>query len=265
MWRYFVARYLVLFLCFSISGFAKSQLLLNKSDIQAVLSHPKRWNHDHKDDANRRPGKILAFMRIAKGDRVLDIYAGGGWYSELFSMAVGVNGKVFAQNDQLTWRFGGHELSKRTESNRLSNLVRLDQVSIADIDLPGQSIDIAFMGINYHDLFFTDRIRNGKKEIMRNSIVDYRKSFLNVKRLLKDDGVLIITDHYASAGSGYEAANKLHRIDPNIVKYQLNQLGFVLAEEAFYLRNPDDDLSKLVFSEDIRGRTDRFIYKFIKK
>lgn len=73
------------------------------------------------------------------------------------------------------------------------------------------------MGINYHDLFFTHRFRQGKLELLRDKVVDYKTSFSAVKTALKDDGVLIIVDHSAEPGSAYEAANKLHRNDPNIV------------------------------------------------
>lgn len=256
----------LVFLAFTLthSAIAAEYSILSEAQLSKIVDSPVRFAGDKDRDPDRKPIKVLKFSGIAKGHYVLDIYAGGGWYSELFSKSVGLNGKVFVQNDDLTWRFGKSELIQRTKNNRLPNLIRLDQVSISDINLPDKSIDIAFMGINYHDLFFTDRVRNGKKEIMRESIVDYRASFLNIMRILKDDGVLIVTDHFAKAGSGYKAANELHRIDPNIVKFQLSELGFKLVEEAFYLRNPDDDLSELVFNEGIRGKTDRFIYKFTK-
>jgi predicted methyltransferase len=81
---------------------------------------------------------------------------------------------------------------------------------------------------------------------------------------MKDDGVLVIIDHAAPAGSGYAPANDTHRIDPNIVLYQMEQAGFRLVEEAFYLRNANDDYSQNVFSQGLRGATDRFVFKFKK-
>ncbi|WP_229381055.1 hypothetical protein [Shewanella psychropiezotolerans] len=47
----------------------------------------------------------MHFSGVEQGDKVLDLFAGGGWYSELFSMAVGSKGKVYAQNDSVIWRF----------------------------------------------------------------------------------------------------------------------------------------------------------------
>ena len=257
-------RYVILFpmIMFSLSMQAAP---LTGSQLHEILNHSDRSSEDKARDDDRQPAKILAFSGVTKGDSVLDIYAGGGWYSELYSKAVGPKGKVYAQNDDLTWRFGEKEIVMRTKGERLANIIRLDKVDIADINLPDNSVDIAFMGINYHDLFFTYRFRDGKLETLRDQVVDYKTSFTTVKKVLKDDGVLIIVDHFGEPGSGYEAANTLHRIDPNIVKFQLNDVGFVLLEEAFYLRNSNDDLKALVFAPNIRGKTDRFVYKFGKK
>ncbi len=250
-----------LLLCFKHVQASHNPILTEQQLIE-ILIHPDRFKQDAMRDPDRLPNKVMTFAGIAKGDKVLDLYAGGGWYSELFSMAVGPKGNVFAQNDHLTWRFGEKEITERTQNNRLPNLIRLDQTAIADIEIPNHSLDMAFMAMNYHDLFFTHRQRNGEMQVLRPEIVDYKTAFTVVQQALKPDGVLIIIDHTAQPGSGYSAANDLHRIDPNIVKHQLTDVGFVLLEEAFYLRNPKDDLNTLVFDPSIRGKTDRFIYKF---
>lgn len=247
---------------FQLANSEHSQFI--EKQIKSIINAPERFENDHINDANRKPEKILTFSNVSKGDRVLDIYAGGGWYTELFSMIVGDEGTVYAHNDRLTWRFGGKELIKRTSNNRLKNVIRYDKLEISELDIAESSVDIAFMAVNYHDLYFTERTRNGNVQVMRDKIVDYRKAFSNIKRMLKDNGTLLIIDHIAKPGSGYEAANLLHRIDPNIVLFELNNLGFELVEEAFYLRNPNDSLDNSVFSPEVRWQTSRFIYKFAK-
>jgi predicted methyltransferase len=243
--------------------FAKQAL--TQTQIQAVLAHPDRPAADNKRDQARLPANILAFSDVAAGDHVLDLFAGGGWYTELFAKSVGDAGKVYAQNDQVIWRFAEKGITERTQDNRLSNVARFDNMSIMDMTIPDESIDIAFIALNYHDLFFTHNIQDGKKVQLRDAIVDYKSALATIKEALKEDGIFTIIDHVAMSGSGYDIANTLHRIDPNIVKFQLEEAGFVLIEEAFYLRNPNDDLSKTVFAPETRGSTDRFIYKFTKK
>jgi len=250
---------------FSCSIYPSENIPLSEQQLNNLLNTKDRYPEDSIRDSDRLPSKIMLFSGVAKNHVILDLYAGGGWYTELFSKAVGEIGKVYTHNDSLTWRFGGKELSKRTKENRLANVIRLDNIDLEDIDIPSNNIDIAFMGINYHDLFFTHRTRNGQVEQMRNEIVDYKQALLTIHSSLKKNGVLIITDHVARPGSGYRAANDLHRIDPSIVKFHLSEAGFELVEEAFYLRNPKDDLDALVFDPKVRGKTDRFIYKFKKR
>jgi predicted methyltransferase len=238
---------------------------LTDQQIQALLLNQDRPVEDNKRDQARRPAKILAFTNITAGDHVLDLFAGGGWYTELLSKAVGQSGKVYAQNDEVIWRFAEKGITERTKNNRLKNVTRFDNMPIVDMTIPDSSLDIAFIALNYHDLFFTHTTQDGKKVQLRDDIVDYKAALATIKKALKEDGVFIIIDHFATQGSGYQAANTLHRIDPNIVKFQLAEAGFVLIEEAHYLRNPNDDLNKNVFAPNTRGKTDRFIYKFAKQ
>jgi len=140
----------------------------------------------------------------------------------------------------------------------------LDKVEIADINIANNSIDLAFTALNYHDLFFTHSVRDGKVTQFRENVVDHKSALKKLKKVLKDDGVFVVIDHIGVAGSGYEAPNDFHRIDPAIVKYQMKQAGFTLIEEAYFLRNENDNLSSHVFAKGVRGMTDRFIYKFMK-
>lgn len=238
---------------------------LTSAELEALLSHPARPAEDAARDEARMPGKIMAFTGIAKGQHILDLFAGGGWYSELFSHAVGSEGKVYMQNDEVIWRFAEQRVIKRTANNRLANVERFDNMPIVEVDVPDNSLDVVFTALNYHDLFFTEFTRDGKVNKVREEIVDYKAALSRVKRAMKDDAVFIIIDHAAQPGSGYQAANIEHRIDPDIVKFQMREAGFKLVEEAFYLRNPKDDLRINVFDAAIRGKTDRFVYKFTKQ
>lgn len=231
---------------------------LTQHQIVQILNADNRPAEDRIRDQARRSDKILAFTGIAPGDTVLDLFAGGGWYTELFSRAVGSDGKVYAQNDQVIWRFAKQGMQARTKDQRLDN------IAIADIDVPNNSVNTAFVALNYHDLFFTSMVRDGEVITLRDEVVDHKKVLAKLAQMLKDDGQVIIIHHAAHAGSGYEAANTLHRIDPNIVKFHFAEAGFTLLEEAFYLRNKNDNYDTNVFDPSIRGKTDRFIFKFGK-
>jgi predicted methyltransferase len=237
---------------------------LSEAQLNNLLSDKNRPAEDAKRDQARMPVEIMHFAEIAKGDTVLDLFAGGGWYTELFSMAVGASGNVYAQNDSVIWQFAEKGLTKRTKGSRLSNVTRLDKVEIIDMTMAAKSVDLVFTALNYHDLFFTHSVRDGKTTIMRDEVIDHKKALANIKRVMEDDGQFVIIDHVGLSGSGFNAPNDTHRIDPDIVKYQMKEAGFDLVEEAFYLRNSNDDLNANVFAPGTRGKTDRFVYKFKK-
>jgi predicted methyltransferase len=81
---------------------------------------------------------------------------------------------------------------------------------------------------------------------------------------LKPGGLWVIIDHVAPAGSGMADTDTLHRIDPAIVKQQVEAAGFVFDGESNALRNPNDTHTIKVFDKSIRGHTDQFIYRFRK-
>jgi len=248
----------------SIYGNAAPSEELSYTSLAQLLLNVERTKADAARDEARKPADVMYFSEISTGDHVLDLFAGGGWYTELFSMAVGDKGKVYAQNDNVIWQFAEKGIKERTQNNRLANVKRLDKVEIEDINIAEESVDLVFTALNYHDLFFTHSIRDGKTTQFREQAIDHKKALAKVKRVMKDDGLFVIIDHVGTAGSGYNAPNDFHRIDPNIVKYQMQQAGFTLVEEAFYLRNNKDNLASHVFAKGVRGTTDRFVYKFAK-
>ena len=79
-------------------------------------------------------------------------------------------------------------------------------------------------------------------------------------------------DHVAAPGvpapatlkPGQTVTNTLHRIDPAVVKKEVEAAGFKFEGESKVLANPADDHTKNVFDPSIRHKTDQFVYKFRK-
>ncbi|MEJ2554090.1 MAG: methyltransferase, partial [Gammaproteobacteria bacterium] len=63
---------------------------------------------------------------------------------------------------------------------------------------------------------------------------------------------------------GLRDTETLHRIDPAAVKKEVLAAGFVLEASSDVLHNPKDDHTRKVFDPAIRGRTDKFIFRFRK-
>jgi predicted methyltransferase len=85
-----------------------------------------------------------------------------------------------------------------------------------------------------------------------------------IYRALKPGGVYAVIDHHAETGSGDRDVQSLHRVDAELVKKEILKAGFILEAESPLLRNPADDHTINVFKPEIRGKTDRFIYRFSK-
>jgi predicted methyltransferase len=66
--------------------------------ITEAVNSPDRPADDKQLDAGRRPEQILAFFGIAPGMKVADLWAGGGYTTELLARTVGPSGKVYSQN-----------------------------------------------------------------------------------------------------------------------------------------------------------------------
>ncbi len=81
---------------------------------------------------------------------------------------------------------------------------------------------------------------------------------------LKPGGSYVIVDHAAAIGSGTSDAQSLHRIEPASVREEVEAAGFVLHGESPMLANKDDPHSVKVFDPSIKGKTDRFVYRFVK-
>jgi predicted methyltransferase len=82
---------------------------------------------------------------------------------------------------------------------------------------------------------------------------------------LKPGGSYVIVDHVAASGTGIAHAASLHRIEPAAVRGEVETSGFALDAESTALANKDDPHSIKVFDPSIKGETDRFAYRFVKR
>ena len=111
-------------------------------------------------------------------------------------------------------------------------------------------VDVIFISQLYHDQVW-QKIDTAK---MNKAIFD----------ALKPGGVYFIIDHTGPGVTTAEQIDKLHRIDPALVKRQVLAAGFKLEAESDILKNPADPKDIIVFDKSIRGKTDQFVFKFRK-
>lgn len=228
----------------------------------AAVADASRPAADTAKDASRKPAEMIAFAKLKAGDSVIDIWTGSGYWARLFSKVVGPKGHVVAYVPEEIVGFKSKplEVAKALESEPgLANIKALSD-PLADQPPPEfqNQFDVIWIFENYHDLH-DDFLKHADGKL-----VDVDAYNVAIYKLLKPGGYYVIVDHAAPAGSGLAHTNDTHRIDPATLKAEVEKAGFRFDGESKALANPDDPKDKGVFDPSIRGKTDRFAYRFVK-
>lgn len=217
-----------------------------------LLASDARSAADRARDAGRKPAEVIAFLGIEPGMHVIDVIAASGYYTEVLSLAVGPEGQVTAQNPPgvLKMRDGANEkaLSARLADDRLANVSRLDK-DLADFSPEDGPYDAAITGLNLHDIYN----RYGEEGAAA--------AMQTIYAALKPGAVFGVLDHEGIESNDNTALHRIQRADAIRVA---EAAGFVLDDSSDILHMPGDDMSQVVFAEEIRGKTNRFLLKLRK-
>ena len=243
-------RHLILavLLCATLVG--SPPLAARPAATAAAVADSARSPRNRELDVNRLPAQVLDFTQVKRGETVIDFFAGGGYWSELFLRVVGTKGTVYATDppsfhDPKAWEplLAGH-----------AN-VRVLLTPVAQGKFAPGSADLLFTSLNYHDLYWESE--------------KYQYPRLDVPQVLADwfvavkpGGRVVIVDHAGAPGDPRETAEKFHRIDPERVKADMAAAGFVFEASDSMLHRSEDHHDKSVFDPSLRGHTDRFILRF---
>jgi predicted methyltransferase len=220
------------------------------SSYAAAVGDSARPAADTARDAARKPAEMMAFAGVKPGDKVVDLIPGGGYFTRIFSAAVGPGGHVYAATPPAKSADAEPAAAKIAADPHYANVSVIDATPPAVMG--AGPVDIIWTAQNYHDLHLAR---------LKLDVPAYDKALFAA---LKPGGVLVIVDHAAEAGSGLRDPDKLHRIDEAVVKQEVESAGFVLDAESDTLRNPADPHTALVFDPSIRGKTDQFVLRFKK-
>lgn len=214
--------------------------------IAKAVTSPERVEAATARDPARKPAEILTLSGVKPGDTVVEFAGFGQYYTVILSSIVGDSGKVHMYDLPYTEQRAGENSRAFVAShpNTTYNIVDYNEMTMP------QNVDVVFNVLYYHDLPLNK--------------IDVAKLNKKIFDALKPGGVFLIIDHNAEPGSGMRDTEKLHRIDPAIIKQEVLAAGFVLAEESKLLAHPEDDHTKMVFTPGTRGATDRSVFKFTK-
>lgn len=218
--------------------------------VATALASEDRPAGERAADAGRKPAEMLALLDLRRGQRVLDVVAGGGYYTRLIAPVV-APGAVHAHTtaglmDQ-PGMAGRWSALKGAHPN-----VRLILGVPGAFALP-ERLDRVIFHLTFHDLWW----ESAEYRIPR---MDPDAFLAQLNAAIVPGGLVLIVDHRAKPGAEPRAETEArHRIDPAIARATMEKAGFVLQTESELLAVPADDLSKLVYDPSVRGKTDRFV------
>jgi len=222
----------------------------------AVADTAHRTADNVKKDEGRKPAQVLQFLGLRPGMNVLDLVGANAYWAEITAPVVGTKGHVTVW--QPTQFYGDKAKQSFATFMALHPNVSIVSSPFQAADLPKNYADFVIINENYHDAYWS----NAKLNIPQ---MDPNLFLKAVYASMKPGAVIGVIDHVAKPNDDTRATvEKFHRIDPNVVKADFKRAGFVLIGSSNLLRNPADDHNAEVFDPKIRGKTDRFLFKFKK-
>ena len=202
--------------------------------IAAAVAATDRTAEDRRQDATDKPVAVLGFMGLAPGMKVLQLFAGDGYLTEIIARTVGPQGMVY--------------VTRLQNEARLASLSNVRVVTEVGATVPANSLDRVLIADSYH--------------IAVNMGLDRRVLLGEAITALKTNGALGIIDYSAMPESRDRDVGTLGRIDQAFVLEEVTDLGFVAIGQSNALRTMADDRTLLSNDESLGGRADRFVFKF---
>jgi len=218
------------------------------ANIRRAVESGERADAARARDAGRKPAHVLALSGIAEGDHVAELTSFGQYYTPMLVEAVGPSGMVEMYDLPALAAFqeGGVGRAGQAFADARAN-ANYTIVEYNNIMLPA-GLDIVFNILSYHDFPAMG--------------VDPATLNAHVFNALAPGGRYVVIDHAAAAGSGWDVAGTIHRIEKSVIIDEVTSAGFELATDSDILAHPEDDHSSMVFA--MRGDTDRSVLVFRK-
>jgi predicted methyltransferase len=231
------SRAAILFLAATLANCAQAPAPENAAAQQAALAAaiaaPTRTEANRARDQYRHPSETLAFFGVEPDDTVVEIWPGGGWYTEILApyLASGGGTLYVAAPD---WGRGG--ITKLQQANaavygglRVANFPVFDGKAA---EIPAGSADVVLTFRNVH---------NWRMGYRRDDKQDYSAlAFQQIYAMLKPGGVLGIVDHRLPESASDERERNSGYIKVSTVRRLAEQAGFRLDATSEINANPKD-------------------------
>lgn len=203
------------------------------AELKAAVAAPTRTPANLARDKYRHPAETLAFFGVKPSHTVVELWPGGGWYSEILVPYVKKGGGTYYAASLASLSGGTKKLMAANPELYGGIKSAIFPVFAADeTKVPDGSADVVLTFRNVH---------NWKMGYQRPDKADYSaEAFKQIFAMLKPGGVLGIVDHRLPETADAERERTSGYIKTSTIKKLAAGAGFKLVAESDINANPKD-------------------------
>ncbi len=243
--------------------------------LEKVIASEHRTEQDKARDQYRHPLKTLEFFGLKPNMTVVEIWPGGGWYTEILAPYLKEKGQFIAAHfDPEAGDFYSKSLAKFDE-HFVKNTERYGKIQLSQFNPPAKT---KVAENNSVDMVLT--FRNVHNWYMRGEKDGVQKAFEGFYAALKPGGILGVVDHRLPLGKDQEKEKNSGYMRQDLVVKWAEAAGFKLIESSEINANRKDKTNhpkgvwtlppRLRLGEEDKakymaiGESDRMTLKFVK-
>jgi predicted methyltransferase len=202
-------------------------------DLDSVLAGAHRSDENKARDAARHPKQTLEFFGIQRNMTVVELWPGGGWYTEILGPYLRDEGKLIVTNLPPTHERYGARAKAYEDNIKAHPELYGDVAFVAQPTAPGDTFELAPEGSV--DLVVTFRNSHGWHN---NGMTDLVHAA--VFKALKPGGIFGIVQHRANEGGNVDEMSKQGYLPESVIIAAAEKAGFELVEKSEINANPAD-------------------------
>jgi predicted methyltransferase len=210
----------------------------DEASLQAAIEGKHRTEAYAARDVYRHPLQTLKLFDIQPQHTVMEIWPGGGWYTEILAPYLQADGTLIAahydaQDTQASYRAGSR---KRFEEKMAANPSVYGKVKTGSLMFDEKAGTVVKSAAAEGTVDRIVTFRNAHGWVSRGIS---EAAFAHFFAVLKPGGKLGIVQHMADSGQDWRSKN-IGYVGRDYIIDQATRAGFVLEAEGFFNRNPLD-------------------------